>query len=279
MATPVSFTLYSADGLTVNAAATPTFTGGKYASRANVAQTPPTITNLGLGKYSFLPSDADETLGCVALIVTGANPAYFCGPVTTLNKPFAAVVFLDAAGALIASGTPTVPVYKNFAGTGLTAPSPVGAGTAVWSLTPSAPDLAGGGVNYLMAAPAGARAAFYDGDLIAVSGSSGSVVAPVVGNFSPALATPIQVTDALSLDVTIADGTAFANISISVLFSGLGLEEEIYDGSTFSDLYIGSSSKAAITNGFRFILNRRGGWPTNPKVKVRAVSMTGILNP
>ncbi len=282
MATPISFTVYLADGVTRNASATPSAFGSGslwLAPDGTTAASGPTINNLGVGKFEIETSDAQEAAGRMFLIATGGFPAYVYGALHAGSNPFAAVAFFNADGTPATTGAPTIPAggYQDKIGNARTAPAPAG-GPCMWSVTPSAGDLAVvGGVNWILDAPAGKIPASYDGDLI-VGGAAGSSTPPVVGNFSPSLVTPIQSTQSVGFDVTISDGTAFANVSISVVFDSLGLAEEVYDGADFSALYVASSIRATIANGFRFTLIRRGGWPANPKVKVRAVSVTGVLN-
>lgn len=103
-----------------------------------------------------------------------------------------------------------------------------------------------------------------------------SVVAPVVSNFAPARPGPIQPTETIGFDVTVSDGTALANVSIAVLFQALS-EEAVFDGFAFSTYYKGSSV-TVIANGLRFVLKRQGGWPAQPFAKVRAVTVTGMVN-
>ncbi len=277
MSTPISFMVFESDGVTPDAAATPTFS--KFATRANVDRSAPTIDNIGEGKYTFEPSDADETIGCAYLISTGGLPAYVAGAVTTPDFPFAAVAFFNADGTPITTGTPTVPTYQDFAGTPIVPPALASAGASLWTLTPTAPELAAGGVNYAVASPAGALPAFYDGDLIAVEVvAPPSVIVPVISNYDPARPGPLGNDETLGFDVTVSDDSGFSNISIVILFDELESEESVYDGFEFSPLYLASSSAVAITNGFRFRLNRRAGWPENPIAKVRAVTASGVLN-
>lgn len=276
MTTPVTFTCYLADGVTRNPAATPSSV--KFVNRSNVVRTSPlSITNLGLGKFAVEGSTDDETEGCAFLIATGCTPAYVFGSISTLDKPFAVVAFFTAAGAPISSGIPTIPSggYQEFDGTALTPPALNAMGAYLFSLTPLDAELDAGGVNWIIEAPASAYPAAYDGDLIAERAAP-SITVPSIHSFTPA--PPISKTQTLGFDVTLSDSSLFSLISIVVAYDGVEDEESPYDGEDFSPLYDGDSYVEAITNGYRFHLKRRGGWPGNPTVKVRAVSASGIVS-
>lgn len=280
MGRKVTFTCYNADR-TRNASATPVLSSGtgKFINRVGTGRTAPSITNLGVGKFEFQFSDDDETVGTIALVATGCTPSHYLFVGTTPDKPFDAFVFFDGAGALNADAAkvPSIPTggYQAFDGTALTPQALVKATDALYSLTPLDAELADGGVNYVVTAAA-ARYPDYDGDLIAAV--VGSVIAPVVANFVPALPGPIQPTQGVQFDVTVSDGTPFANLAILIAFEGLETEEAAYDGADFSPLYVASSTVTGITHGLRFVLRRRGGWPANPIVKIRAVTTSGRLN-
>lgn len=279
MATRREVAFFNADG-TAKADAVPAFALYKNKTTGVNGTPPASFQALGPGVWNYLSTDADEAAGMVAIITGGAGafPARIAHAITTLAFPFGVCLLQDGAGALWVGTAPTIPAYNLVTGAAQTPPA-VGTVTGLYTVTPTAGELAAGGVVYRLAAPAGAYPRHYTDSLIAfVAVTPPSAVAPVVNNFSPALPGPVSATGTLGFDVTIADGTPFAAIDVCVKFPALLLTESAYDGS-FTSLY-SASTIVAITNGFRFVLSRRGGWPdTKNDVRVRAVSSTGVLNP
>lgn len=110
------------------------------------------------------------------------------------------------------------------------------------------------------------------------AGAQPSTVRPVVSNFSPGLPGPIQPSDTVGFDVTVADATLLTIVTVSAIFKGTDETEAVYDGASFETLYAQNSSVIAITNGLRFSIKRRGGWPVNIQLKVRAISASGQIN-
>ncbi len=162
MATPISFALYDVGGLPLTSAV-PTFV--YYVSKTGVAQTPPTIFNLGGGQYGFTPADADELAG-VCYVIDGTVAAlqrYPYGSISLDSNPFALFVVFDAAGNLTV-GAPTVGRYTNFAGVVQASPTVtmVGALTSLYTITPSVADLQSG-VVFRLDAFAGTFPAYLSG--------------------------------------------------------------------------------------------------------------------
>ena len=284
MATRREVAFFNSDG-TGATAATPVFAA--YKDKAGTNRTAPSsFTHIGQGVFTYLPSDADEAAGCVAVITAaGKFPLFQFDAifVPTGTTPFAAIMLEDPAGVVWAGAAPTgsnVSAYAQLDNTAATAPTLTACvAPYLYTITPTAPQLAAGGVGFKFDAPAGALGTAAYAVIPGVSGGGGgSVVAPVVSNFVPSLATPIDPSQALSFDVTVSDGTPLAKCSITVELRGLKIAETVYDGSVFEDTYIASSSVTTITNGLRFVVKRLGGWPAAPGIKVMAVSTSGQVN-
>lgn len=96
---------------------------------------------------------------------------------------------------------------------------------------------------------------------------------PVVGNFVPAAGTMITANTPLQFDVT-DNQNQFSSIAIKLSFAGSAPWEIACDGPQFGPNYLGST-RTAIANGFRYVLNRASGWPSSPTVSVLAVDGSG----
>jgi len=81
---------------------------------------------------------------------------------------------------------------------------------------------------------------------------------PVVGNLVPSVLAPITRVTPVQFDVT--DNSGF--VSIVVLAEPLNgpRAEVVFDGTVFLAPFLASSTRTSITNGYRFVLNRDGGW-------------------
>ncbi len=100
------------------------------------------------------------------------------------------------------------------------------------------------------------------------AGGGGDTTRPVVVYVDPIAGSQIVPTTTLTIDVT-DDSGGFANIQLRVRYEAadpLIPTETIYGGDDldkFEPLYT-SSTIAVISNGFRFVLTRDGGWPSTP---------------
>ena len=101
-------------------------------------------------------------------------------------------------------------------------------------------------------------------------------IAPVVGNLTPAVGTPIYPTTALQFDVT-DDSGLFTAVIVMASFSD-GSYEVVYDSAQFATKYL-TSAVASIAGGFRFVVRRTGGWVSAPTIKVVSVDTAGAGNP
>lgn len=92
---------------------------------------------------------------------------------------------------------------------------------------------------------------------------------PTITLVSPAPGTLISRSTPFVVDVT----DDFLSGTFACLFMR-SRESRVYeiawDGEEFADLYAVGSTRASITNGWRFTLRREGGWPGAPTFTVRA---------
>lgn len=93
-----------------------------------------------------------------------------------------------------------------------------------------------------------------------VTGGGSDAVRPLVSNVTPSLGSPITGATPLQFDVT-DNQNAIAQVIIAIEFANSAIVEVAYDGNYFTAAYATSSVVAAILNGFRFTLQRAGGWP------------------
>lgn len=103
-------------------------------------------------------------------------------------------------------------------------------------------------------------------------GFEASTAPPVISNWTPTIGTRITPTTPIGFDVTDAKGFS----SIIVYGTGNGGAQEIaWNGSAFTTHYT-ASTRAVITNGYRFRIVRDTGWLAMPQVTVAAVNLDGI---
>lgn len=94
---------------------------------------------------------------------------------------------------------------------------------------------------------------------------------PTVALVSPAEDSEITRTTPVVVDVTDAGG--LAAVFVWVTYEGRA-PDIVHDSESFADLFA-SSTRASITNGYRYTLRRTGGWPAAPTVRVRPVDASG----
>jgi hypothetical protein len=99
------------------------------------------------------------------------------------------------------------------------------------------------------------------------------IIAPVIDNYDPAPGTQIGVADTLQFDVTDNKGELTLTL-VEAFFEDTGASEVVHDGEGFRPYYA-TSSRTVITNGYHFSLQRRGGWPASPTIRVYAVDEDG----
>ena len=96
---------------------------------------------------------------------------------------------------------------------------------------------------------------------------------PVIGNFDPPIGTEIGRTDPIQFDVT--DETELASVYITARYED-GTSECVWDHDSFQARFLAGSSRVSITDGYRFVLRRAGGWLSTPIiVDIVAVDASG----
>lgn len=95
--------------------------------------------------------------------------------------------------------------------------------------------------------------------------------APVVSGVVPTAGTSLARGDYVQFDVT--DAGTFRKLLITVAHGGLN--EVVYEESTFRAGYSERSTATVISNGYRFVLYRFEGWRGAPVFRVHAVDTSG----
>jgi hypothetical protein len=103
-----------------------------------------------------------------------------------------------------------------------------------------------------------------DGQIVtpSLSYTLSATSAPSVAVISPAPGSIIE-PEAISI-FDVLDATALQKVFVFVKYGWLGDVEVLWDGDDFTGRYKARSSRATITNGYRFTVGRIGGWPTPP---------------
>lgn len=100
------------------------------------------------------------------------------------------------------------------------------------------------------------------------------ITKPAVANLSPTPGTTLQKTQPVSLEVTDVGG--LRRVMVVASFPGLDLEEVVHNGTSWGPRYsLAPNARTAITNGYRFTVLRRGGWPAPPTLTAYAVDTAG----
>lgn len=100
------------------------------------------------------------------------------------------------------------------------------------------------------------------------------ITKPAVANLSPTPGTALQKTQPVSLEVTDVGG--LRRVMVVASFPGLDLEEVVHNGTSWGPRYsLAPNARTAITNGYRFTVLRRGGWPAPPTLTAYAVDTAG----
>ena len=103
------------------------------------------------------------------------------------------------------------------------------------------------------------------------------VTAPVVTLVSP-LDGQVEPTTAVVFDVTEESTAGLCDVFVYAVFAASGDVEVIHDGDAFTARYLGQSARPAITGGFRYTVRRTGGWPSNPRIRVKAIDRAGNVS-
>lgn len=105
-------------------------------------------------------------------------------------------------------------------------------------------------------------------------GAGGDTTDPVVDTFSPAAASSILRSDALTFHVT--DASAIVSMVVTVA-QGSSPAEVIYNGAAFVAPYLASSTIGDITDGYAFSIERDNGWQ-NASITLRVVAVDDAGN-
>jgi hypothetical protein len=109
-------------------------------------------------------------------------------------------------------------------------------------------------------------------------GTTSSSIPPEVSNVSPSVGSQITPTTPISIDITDEPAGEFRRAVLHAAYSGLDWWEVIHNGDAFAPNYATGSSRTAITNGYRYSLLRRGGWPGSPTFTPIAIDTSGAEN-
>lgn len=123
---------------------------------------------------------------------------------------------------------------------------------------------------------------FRESSVVASGAPVAAVGAPItLANFSPAVNDILEPSTSIAFDIQIPTPAILQNLTVVVKFAGLATVDCAYDyGLGFSpDYQMTLSTLMPITGGFRFSMQRRGGWPAAPTILVRAMSDKGGVNP
>lgn len=109
-------------------------------------------------------------------------------------------------------------------------------------------------------------------------------VAVSVSNLTPAESTTLTTDQGVQFDVTVASPALLGSADggrmvVWVKYPDLDDKTEVaYDGAALTSTYDDGSTVTAITDGYRFVLKRNGGWVSRPSVFVHVVSDLGGVN-
>lgn len=180
-------------------AGSPTF--ACYRDKAGNARTPPSIVHLGSGVWGFIPSDADEAVGTVAVIDFGATAyprrATFAVHLADNSNQFWAVHVEADDGSEWVGSWPDFSLYDDASGNARTPPTlaPV-LGDWVFAWTPTAADVVAR-VEGVLTAPAGSSVPWFG---FSTEPAPAYPFAALADNPARAVATYIAAAGALNLE-------------------------------------------------------------------------------
>jgi hypothetical protein len=258
----VAFTAYVSAVPT--AGLTPTWSTA-YDAVTGVEQTVglPSFDDLGSGLYSFEPPTGYDFTGIIDLGVT-ADPRYLVYRADTIET-FGAFDPDPLAGL-----APGFLVYKNLdTGANVLAPTITELGNGLYKFDkPAIGDPLGGIIE--LGPSASPEYLKYDAQNVTTPGG-GDGNPPVLTIVSPAAGGTLLPGGAVTIEVTDVDGTVF--VELAVTYPG-GATEVVFRDDDYRRPF--SGTRVAIANGFRYVVNRDGGWPTgNPRFEVAAVDAGG----
>jgi hypothetical protein len=111
----------------------------------------------------------------------------------------------------------------------------------------------------------------HDSEILQYGAITGDTTAPVVSNVTPAAGSTLAPGASVQFDVT--DDGSFRKLLVTVAHGGLN--EVVYEDSTFRGGYSERSTATVISGGYRFVIYRFDGWKGPPTVRVHAVDTGG----
>ena len=108
--------------------------------------------------------------------------------------------------------------------------------------------------------------------IVGGGGSPADGVAPVVSLISPA---SLQLEAETAVVIEVTDNVGLRRALIAAVFDTLGTEELVHNGDRFAPAYSARSTRLAIAGGWRYTLQRNGGWPSSPALQVYAIDTSG----
>jgi hypothetical protein len=118
----------------------------------------------------------------------------------------------------------------------------------------------------------GSLGATYDDTATQTLADPGDAVPPTIGNFIPAVGTPLVRSDVVQFDV-LDNVSALRRVIVIVTLGGETFV--VHDGFAFRGQFSNLSTRSAIVGGFRFNVRRNGGWTNPPTFEVHAVDTSG----
>lgn len=237
------------------------------------------VGDLGGGAYGVTVDDALVNDGVIILFDGGATafPRYQLATLAT-DGLFAVLVTNPDGSLYTGAGAPTVGLYVGSNGIDRTPPTLTKLG-----------DLTGGGENWAWVGeatagdqaigvaarfdfPADAIPVYLNGQIAPGSGPIGGTP-PVVTVISPTPGATIGKNEPWVVDVTDESGL-LREVVLLAKFPDLGIWEVVHDGNDFGPLYpAGRNERVPISLGYRFTMNRRGGWPAGGPATLRAIAI------
>lgn len=99
------------------------------------------------------------------------------------------------------------------------------------------------------------------------------LAAPTVSLVSPPTIEELAPGSPLVFDVT--DNIGLRRVFVGVRLPLRGAEDVVHQGDRFAAGYAASSTRVAISGGWRYSVVRAGGWPENPTLDVYAIDTGG----
>jgi hypothetical protein len=229
--------------------------------------TPP-VVELGGGAYGVVVPAADILEGVIGVFDGGASAEPRYQVRTASVDGLFAWHWLDQSGALLAGALTghAFGLYDDPAGNAETPPAilPI-VSPWLFAAVPSEADRLEGRALRITG-PTDADPPFWTGTIAKQDSAT-----PVAAVVSPPEGSSISSTTPLVIDVT--DDLGLRRVIVAARFPD-GTAELVHDGDLFSTRYA-SSSKTAISGGFRFTLRRQGGWFASPTIQVFPFDTSG----